>query len=86
MWASVATDDTGEATNWVTIYWMVYRTIANAFVMHLANYRLKCGNVLRRIAVEFNVSNMASVTEIVVWCLNFDFAESRDWVIYRYME
>ena len=86
MWAAVTGDDAGEATDRVAVYWVVDRTVADATVVHFADDGFESGDVLRWIAIEFDVGDVTGVTEIVVRSFDFDFLESGDWIIYRYVE
>ena len=85
-WAAIARDDTGEATDWVAVYWMVDGTVANATIVHFADDGFESLNIVGWVAVELDVANVPSIAEIMVWRFDFDFVESGDWIINWYME
>ena len=86
MWASFSLYYTRKATNWITIYWVVYRAIADSFIMHFANYGFESVDVLRWVTIKFDISNVPSITEIVVWRLDINFIKGRNWIVNWHME
>lgn len=84
--AAVASDDAGETTDRVAIYWVVNRAVADAAVVHFADDGFESFDVVGWVAIEFDVGDVTSVTKIVVRSFDFDFLEGRNWVINRDME
>ena len=60
---------------------MVDRAIANARFFHFANDGFEGLDILGRITVKLNVSNMASITESVIWSFDLDLIKGGDRVV-----
>ena len=86
MRAAVTGDDTGEATDWIAVNWVVDGAITDILIVHFANNGFEGGDILRWITVEFDIGNVTSITEVVIGTFYFNFFKSRDGIINRYVE
>ena len=74
-WTDVARDDAGEATDWIAVYWVVDGTVTNTTVVHFADDSFEGVNVLGWIAIKLDVSNVTSVTKVVIWSFDVNLVE-----------
>ena len=65
---------------------MVDRTITDADLRHVLHDLFESIQVLRRVAIEFNVADVASVGERVVRSFERELLESRNLVVDRHVE
>ena len=65
---------------------MVDGAVADAALAHKAHDLLECGQILQRIAVHFNVGDMAAVRQRMIGCLDAELVKGRDRIIHRHME
>ncbi len=74
-------DDTRITTNWVTINWMVYGTIANATFFHFTDNGFEGFDVLGWVAIKLNVGDVTSVTKVHDMSFDFNFSKGTDWIV-----
>ena len=65
---------------------MIDRAIAYAGFLHAADNLFKCRKVLKRIAIQLNIADMAGICKSVVRGFDLNFCERTARIVYRNME
>ena len=84
-WALVV-DDAGVAALRVAVYRVIYRAVADALLLHAADYLLECVEVLQRVAVKLDVADVAGIGQRMIGRFDGKFFKRVDGEIYRHME
>ena len=79
-------DNAGIPADRVTIHRMVNRAVADAAFLHVAHHLLESFQVLRRVAVQLDIRDVARIGQRVIGRLQTDLLARRDVVIDRDME
>ena len=79
-------DNAGVSANRIAVYRMVNRAVSNTALLHIANNRLKCFQILCRIAVQLHIADVSAVGQFMIWCFQTNFLECTDRIVYRHME
>ena len=79
-------DNAVVTANWVAVYGMVHRAVANSTFFHIANHLFKGIQILGGVSIHFNVRDMACIRQSVIWCFYFYLLKCRNRIIYWNME
>ena len=84
VWAFVF-NNAGVAADRVAVNWVVNGEVTHVGIVHGTDQSLKGLHILGRVAVHLHISDVPRIFKLVVWCLNADFVQSLNVVVYRHM-
>ena len=79
-------DDAGITADRIPVYRMVYGAVSHAVFLHTADHRFESLRVLRRISVQFHITDMARIGQRMIRTFDPDLFKGAYRIIYRYME